>query len=264
MKKTILFFSLLLSALSYSQILDEYPAGQRFYNGGITQFYEDFHNVLLEKELSPCENKKELLLLKFIVFPDKTIKFAKDADSLSYAANKCTYELSKEVFADLDGWQPAMVNNENKQYYYPALVKIYVYPDDLFENFHKGYNIVQKYKKPEFPGGTEAFSKMVGGIVDLHKVEFGFLDEQYTMYFNLNKNSEIINIEISPKPKHENLEKELIYGIKGIRKKWKPATIHDIPVDALERFRFPVMINVDISPDNSIYDQYPSNYGSFR
>ena len=88
MKIHFLFFCF-ISAFCNAQILDQFPKGQDFYEGGITKFYQDFHQIILDKNLQPCENKKELYLVKLLLTKDAKIKFIKDFDSVNISKNKC-------------------------------------------------------------------------------------------------------------------------------------------------------------------------------
>ncbi len=64
-KKVTFFISLLLSSLQVfgQEVMKEFPLGQHSYEGGDVQFYKDFHQIVLEKGLKPCENKNEFHLL---------------------------------------------------------------------------------------------------------------------------------------------------------------------------------------------------------
>ena len=59
-------------------IYENYPKGQSDYNGGNIQFYKELHQLILDKKIQPCENKNELYNVKFVVYPDATIKFVKE------------------------------------------------------------------------------------------------------------------------------------------------------------------------------------------
>lgn len=38
-----------------------FPSDQHCYIGGFKDFYKDFHEILIEKQMKPCENKNEFL-----------------------------------------------------------------------------------------------------------------------------------------------------------------------------------------------------------
>lgn len=46
------------------QILDQYPRGQRFYEGAILQFYKESIEFLVKNKIEEC-NFKEILVLPF-------------------------------------------------------------------------------------------------------------------------------------------------------------------------------------------------------
>lgn len=93
--KNLIIISLLISNLWNAQVLENYPKNQDFYKGGIEKFYQDFQNVLVEKQLKPCENKNEIVVFSVIVYPDATIKYVKQLDEGVLNANKCTFDLAK-------------------------------------------------------------------------------------------------------------------------------------------------------------------------
>jgi hypothetical protein len=59
-------------------IYDKYPKGQSDYNGGNIQFYKELHQLIVDKKIQACESKTELYSVKFVVYPDATIKFVKE------------------------------------------------------------------------------------------------------------------------------------------------------------------------------------------
>ena len=62
----------ILYSNSFAQdIYEQYPAGQTDYIGGNVQFYKDFHQVLKDKKLQPCENKKEAFSFRIVVSRQK-------------------------------------------------------------------------------------------------------------------------------------------------------------------------------------------------
>ena len=76
----LLLLLIIFSQSINAQVLERYPKGQDFYKGGTQKFYSDIHKILLEKNIQPCENKNEVYDVKFVVYPDSTIKIVKDFD----------------------------------------------------------------------------------------------------------------------------------------------------------------------------------------
>jgi hypothetical protein len=77
-KKLVGMFLLCLSLFAYSQNISYFPKGQESYDGGPVQFYKDFHQILIDKGLKPCENKNEFHMLKLVVYEDASVKYVKD------------------------------------------------------------------------------------------------------------------------------------------------------------------------------------------
>lgn len=237
MKKIILFAFTFVIGLSQAQIFEKYPDGQDYYKGGRKEFYKQFHNLLIKKNLKPCENKDELYSLEVVVYPDSTIKFVKQ-DSAKFVDTKCAYELTRIVLKDMKDWSPAIIEGKN----YPTLAKIAIYPDDLFENYVDSYLPEMYYKMAEYEGGINAFRKKVANNIDVSR----FRPKNYTNFklevtFVINKEGQIEDAKLVKKTDNSEFNEMVLDAIKSIKKKWKPATMHDKPVKF--NFRLPLTFN---------------------
>ncbi len=70
------FLFLLSTILFKAQFLDEYPKGQRFYEGGVVQFYKEINEYLVKNKVPECD-AKEIYQPRIIVMQDKTVKLVK-------------------------------------------------------------------------------------------------------------------------------------------------------------------------------------------
>lgn len=232
-----LFFSLQFFG---QEVMNKYPTGQYSYDGGDVKFYQDFHQILLDKNLKPCENKNEFQILKLVVYEDASVKYVKDElNSESATSNKCAFDLSLEVLKYMDKWKPATFDNVKK----PALTAFFIFPDALFDKYHQGYlpqnfeQIAAFGKKDGLPGGVNAFRSEVAKNVDLS----GFIWKQpfkLVVTFVVNREGKMEQLKLDESSGNDEFDKRILDGIKSIRKKWSPAKIHGEPVNY--RFKLPL------------------------
>ena len=62
--------------------------------------------------------------------------------------------------------------------------------------------------------------------------------------FIITKDSKIENILMIKSSSHEELDKQIVFGIKSTKKLWKPATINGQPVD----YRYRLQLNAVTDP----------------
>ena len=98
-------------------IYENYPKGQSDYNGGNIQFYKELHQLILDKKIQPCENKNELYNVKFVVYPDATIKFVKEENPEKAEKNKCAFDLTRRLLNILMGGNPLRWMDKSGSYY---------------------------------------------------------------------------------------------------------------------------------------------------
>ena len=231
MKKFLISLLVILfgpSVFSQTQILDVYPPNQYFYEGGEANFLKNLQQTTINNGDQPCANSEEHYLVKFIVFPDRTIKFVKDENLTNIQKNKCAFDFTKNVFKYLNGWTPVIVNGVG----YPALAQYDINPSDILKYKING-DEAQNYTSAEYRGGNTAFSigiqKLLGPIFESN---FSSLNDQRIMLrFKISKFGVIEDVEI-PHSMPFRLKDEILEAAQGLQK-WKPATKYGIPVSQI-------------------------------
>lgn len=225
----------LLHAQVDQPLLQYYPHGQEPYQGGDKEFYKDFHQILLDKKLEPCENKSELYLMKVIVNEEGSVKYLKDDTNSEMAEkNKCAYNLGLQVLKYMDKWRSLEIDGEKKQ----GVASYHIFPDALFENYKEGYSLESEPALLEgLPGGINKFRSEVVKKINLD----GFQWKQsfkMVVIFTVNAEGVIENVTLENSSGLPEFDKRIINGIKNVKKKWSPAKIHGVPVKY--RFRLPL------------------------
>ena len=229
----------ILYSNSFAQdIYEQYPAGQTDYIGGNVQFYKDFHQVLKDKKLQPCENKKEAFSFRIVVYPDKKIKYVKSEDSESLEKNKCAFELTKEVAKYLTGWNPAIVDGNKVA----AVTSFWIIPHELFQELPEGYDPVNDMEMATYEGGINNFRKKVFQSIDLSRFTFtGTFRLEVT--FIVETDGKMSDVQLAQSTGLKAFDDMVIKSISQIRNKWTPGSIHGIPVRY--RFRLPLAFKMD-------------------
>ncbi|MDN3605984.1 energy transducer TonB [Kaistella yonginensis] len=231
MQKYLLF--LLCSSSMFSQTIHEkYPDNQTDYIGGNVQFYKDFQQVLKDKNLEPCADKAENLHFRLVVYPDKSIKYVKSEDP-TVETYKCTFELSKQVVKYLKGWNPAEVNGEKVA----AATTFLIIPSELFGEIKEGYDPINDLEMAMYEGGIQKFRKKVFQGIDISGYNFtGTFRMEATFY--IERDGSMSNIELAQSSGLKVFDDMIITSLSKIKNKWKPGTIHGIPVRY--KFRLPI------------------------
>ncbi len=232
------FFIFLLKANAQNQYPD-FPRDQHSYLGGTKEFYKDFHKILIEKNLKPCENKKELSSVPIIIKSEnlaEVIQF----DSIISQKYKCSVELTKEVIKYMDKWIPAKIDGKET----PAIRRFTIYPDDLFENYKEGYTFFNTgYEKTDFD--VAEFRKKVVKYIDLDSFRFkGEGRLTVITKFIINTEGKIDQLKIEKSSGSQRFDEMILEAIKRTQKnkKWKPAKTHGILIDSY--FNFPITISI--------------------
>ncbi|MDY3345622.1 TonB family protein [Riemerella anatipestifer] len=239
--KNLLTIVALLSYLfvrSQIVVYEEYPNGQNFYVGGEKEFYKDFHSILLEHKLSPCENKKEFYTMKLVIYPDRSIKYIKPENLDDVEANKCTFQLTKEVLKYMDKWKPAIVDNKEVA----AVAYITIIPDNLFDKYTDGYTIDSVFKRAEYEGGINLFRKKIFQSIDISGFHFNGSVE-LLVKFMVEKDGSLSNIRIENSSGSEEFDKRIIDGVTRVKNKWKPGTLNGEPIRV--GFNLPIKIQAN-------------------
>jgi len=227
----LLYLLLFISSFLNSQTkVDIFPNDQHSYLGGRTNFYKDFQKVLLEKKLKPCANKNEFLSAYVVVLENDTAVLY-DPEKLQKSENQCARELTKEVVKNMPGWVSAKIDGNNKA----AVAQYYIYPDAFFGNFKVGYNAEDLIVYPTFEGGIDAFRKEVMKRTDPQDFYVkGKGKVTVTALFVLDEKGEMENLKLENSSGLKEYDEMILRSIKKIKNKWKPATLHGVPV----RFKF--------------------------
>jgi len=228
MRRKIILSLLMILSIGYNgqTVVDSFPEGAESYKGGDKQFYKDFHNVLIDKNIKPCENKNEYYVIDILIYPDSSIKFIKDNDSLNIQKNKCTYEMTREVFKYLKGWNPLIVNNQK----FVGLAKYTIFPDYLFEKYKEGYDIKDFRKPAEYQdGGLNGFRKKIANSFDMAAVnEAGY--HQVLISFVVDENGIMGKPYLEQESNSSSFNEQALMVVGRIKGKWKPGMLHHIPV----------------------------------
>ncbi|WMC07332.1 MAG: hypothetical protein PQ275_19510 [Elizabethkingia anophelis] len=243
MMKKILLFTLLGSLFFAQQkeeaapvIYENYPKGHSDYNGGNIQFYKELHQLILDKKIQPCENKNELYNVKFVVYPDATIKFVKEENPEKAEKNKCAFDLTRRLFKYLDGWKPAEVDGQKVA----AITGMIIFPDALFDKYVESYDAVNYYGPPaEFPGGVQAFRKKFMQNVNASRFNWN-QGATLIMRFTVDESGKTTDFKMDPGSGNVEFDDMLIQAAKWVKDKWKPATLHGVNIKT--GFRFPITL----------------------
>lgn len=232
--KFAVFCFALISTLSFSQaILERYPEGQNDYIGGNVAFYKEFHQILLDRNIKPCENKDEVYTLRLLVTPEKTIKYIKEEDAEKLKQKKCTYDLAREVVKYMKNWNPAIVDGNKVS----SLTSFLIVPDHLFENYTEGYDPVKISTDATYQGGFNEFRKKVSRNIDLSRFAFnGVFKLEVT--FTIGTEGDMSDVQISQSSGLADFDRMIISSVKSIRNKWTPAKIRNIALAS--KFRLPL------------------------
>ncbi|MBP3839816.1 MAG: TonB family protein [Chryseobacterium sp.] len=227
----LFYFLLFISTfLSCQTQLITFTNDQHSYLVGKTNFYKDFQKVLLEKKLKPCDNKNEFLSAYVVVLENDTAVLY-DPEKLQKSENKCAREITKEVVKNMPGWVSAKIDGSPKA----AVEQYYIYPDAFFNNFKAGYNAEDLIVLPTFEGGIDAFRKEVMKRTDPQDFYVkGKGKVTVTVLFVLDEKGEMENLKLENSSGLKEYDEMILRSIKKIKNKWKPATLHGVPV----RFKF--------------------------
>ncbi|MFC4686191.1 hypothetical protein ACFO4P_04490 [Epilithonimonas pallida] len=224
------FFLLLLflSSFYYSQseILDKYPPGVSFYEKGELNFLKELQDAAKENDIKSCDKKTDFYKLSWIVYPDKTIKFIKDPDTVSVGKSKCAYDFAKKTFKYLKDWNPVIINGKS----YAALVQYEIYPSDILA-FKISDNLTPDFKQAEYPGGYKRFHSDIERIIQntMSKYRINLNNETVNVSFKISKEGYMKDIKFSPNIPFRTID-DLLLDFKKLTK-WKPGTRNGVAVE---------------------------------
>ncbi len=231
------FYLLLLFISSYcysqSEILDKYPPNMFFYGKGELNFLKELQSIAKDNEIKPCKNKSDFYKLAWIVYPDKTIKFIKDADTVSVGKNKCAYDFAKRTFKFLQDWNPVIINGKS----YAALVQYEIYPSDILA-YKIPEDLKQDIQQAQYPGGYERLGRDIERIIQntMSKYKINLNGETVYVNFKISKNGSMMDVKFSSNIPFTTID-DLILDFKKLNQ-WKPATKNGVSVES--NFRMPM------------------------
>lgn len=236
MKKLCFLLTFIICSHFSSQILNQYPKGQDDYNGGNEAFYRDFHNIILQKNLKPCENKNEFYILKLLVNTDGSINYVKPDDVEEAENNKCTIELAKNVIKYMWGWKSATIGGQKM----PALTSFIIFPDDLFDKFKTGYDAAKILVEAQYETGLKGFREDI--IRRTNIKDFRFRDDvKILIGFDIDKDGKMSNVHTINSSGSYEFDEAIMKNIRMNTGKWLPAKFHNVSVKT--GFRLPITIS---------------------
>ena len=237
MKIKILFTLLLAVLFSCIKAQTEYPKfprDQYSYEGGDKEFFKDFHKILIEKNLKPCENKNEHPYISFLIKSKNSVEIL-DLEDKKLQENKCSFQLTKEVVKYMDKWIPAKIDGKETT----AAKTFFICPDDLFSNFKPGYIDAEN---TDFD--KETFRKEVVKNIDLSHIK---LNRKLTVYtkFRINTQGKIDDIKIEQSSESQIFDQMIIKAIEtaSIKLQYKPGIFLGDPVNLYFRMPFSASSN---------------------
>ena len=243
MKTRLLLFILIFKfvAAQSQEVLNRYPDYQVPYIGGYEAYYKDFHDIIIEQKLQPCPNKEEIYQFSVLVQADASIQFIRDFNTKIVESNKCAYNLARTVAKFQKGWKPAVVKNVKTS----AVARFIIFPDDFLSNYREGYYpafqlpIYNNYEKDHI----NRFREELVSRLDLRRFSW---NDIFTIEseFVITKEGKLEDAILTKKTGLEEFDRMIIHTFKGMKKKWKPATINGQPVD----FRFRLMLKGSTDP----------------
>lgn len=210
-----------------------FPDDQHCYIGGFREFYKDFHQILIDKKLKPCENKSEYFTAFVLIRTDNTVEILGNESSKK---NKCSFDLTKEVIQNMDKWIPAKINEKPQA----TIARIMLYVDDLFDNYKEGYLLTDYLKYSDFNIST--FREEVVKYIDYSDfvLKSGKEPLRLKFSFSIDENGEISDLKINKSSGMLEFDDMVLSAVKKVikKRKWKPAKIHDMPIKSV--FNFPI------------------------
>lgn len=241
MKKLSIFCLFFISILIFSQdIFEKYPEGQQDYEGGSVTLYKEINQILIDKNLKPCDNKNEYYAMDLLVYPDNSIKFVKDENSKNIAKNKCAFDLARSVAPALHHWKAATIDNQKVI----AKTTFYLIPTQLFSNFKEGYSVMNNFTKAQFDGGINKFRSLVMQNFSFDKnVDNGTFN--VIIGFTVDVEGKLLNVKIDKSSGSNQIDGIFVDAVRSVRNKWIPAKIQEFPISS--KFYLPLTIRTSSS-----------------
>lgn len=239
MIKSFTLYLLFFFGILNSQILYEYPKGQRFYEGGREAFNKDIKEVAEKIGLKPCE-KTEALFMRFVVYPDNKVKYVADPDVKAVENNKCLKDKVLSVIKEMKNWNAAEVNG-NKT---PAMFCALFYDDLLFnkemsENDFSKPVYIHKEKESDIMKFRENFAKCFD--VNGYKPNGAY---SFIINFDIDSNGEAGFFYIENQSTIDKFNEMVVNCASNTKKSyWKSAYYRGVPIKQV--FKMPIKFNED-------------------
>ncbi|MGL6038407.1 MAG: energy transducer TonB [Soonwooa sp.] len=234
--RIFIYIAIFFSAFFNGQEQPKYPffpKDQHFYLGSFPEFYKDFHKILIEKNLKPCENKSEYFTAFVLIRTDNTVEILQNQTAEKI---KCSYNLTKEVIKHMDKWLPARIDKEPRA----TIAQLPIYVDDLFDNYKEGYLLTDYLKYSDFNIST--FREEVVKYIDYSDfvLKSGKEPLRLKLNFSINENGEMSDLKIINGSGLVEFDDMVLNAVKKVvkKRKWEPAKIHNIPINSV--FNFPI------------------------
>lgn len=234
---------LLFPVITAAQILEKYPYGQGYYNGGLNRLNEELKEIAKAQSLKPCAEPGERYPMAVLVNPDGRARFVKDFDTLNIQRNKCAYDMSRILLPHLKGWIPAKVDGIAVK----AITTVNIVPDVIFSPSRKV--MADIILEPNYKKGNGNFHAQVKHILES------------SLAYNVDRRKVELAVVISPEGKIDDVQirntqlseinnTKLAAAIKSIKGVWRPASVNGIPVRYTLLLNFQQDFNFDIQRDS--------------
>ncbi|WP_265428939.1 hypothetical protein [Chryseobacterium sp. YIM B08800] len=204
-----------------SQVLPQYPRGQDFYEGGSYGLLVDMIKVTRENKIKKCANNDEIYYPSVLVYPDATINFVKDFDSINIQKNKCAYDFAIKILPKLKKWNPAIVDSVKMK----AIAKFPVAP---FVLYHSKLNPKENvFTPPIYSNGHDELLKKVSIV--LTKDVLSNTTDYSLIAFVINEKGKIINTYLTSDGISRFYSEKLSIQLSNLSGDWAPATFNSAP-----------------------------------
>ncbi|QFG54201.1 energy transducer TonB [Chryseobacterium sp.] len=233
----------LFPVITAAQILEKYPYGQGFYDGGLNRLNEELKEIARAQSLKPCAETGERYPMAVLVNPDGRARFIKDFDTLNIQRNKCAYEMSRKLFPHLKGWRAATVDGKPVK----AVAMVNIVPNVIFSETRKVTPDI--IIEPNYKKGNGNFHSQVKHIlesslaynVDRRKVELAVV---------ISPDGKIDDVQIRNTQLSEINNNKLAAAIKSIKGVWRPGSVNGIPVRYTLLMNFQQDFNFDMERES--------------
>ncbi len=233
--KILIALALLLSFCSNAQILYSYPKGQDFYEGGRDAFFKEVVFTALNNKLKACD-KSEALLMRFVVYPDNSVKYVADNDSTAVANNKCLKDKMLEIVKTMKKFKPA--EEDGKKY---AAMFFGTFTDDMLRG---NYSSREDFAMPVYihkgkEGGIEKFREKFANCFDTNGFKPVGNEYSFTLNFDVHTNGETGFFHMNNISDLKSFNEMVVKCAANTKKSyWKPGNYKGIPIKQI--FKMPV------------------------